>query len=163
DSSVGCRSPIARIESADPDAISHSMGSSQWPRAGAARHHRRRGIGATNDGPRSCCGVERAASPGERCTPGPGGCPADCRPVRGDLAAASALLQAAGSSRRVVVTADLSLDAAAVRSTGAIRAAVIRALENDERTGSYVMRVGLNEDGGLRVVVASDARQQIDS
>src|SRR5262249_8976762 len=83
--------------------------------------------------------------------------------LRAELDAATALLQAAGSTCRVVVAPGVALDNAAVGSTGAIRAAVVRALENDDRHGDYEMLVELDGNGGLRVVVSSETRPPSES
>ena len=83
--------------------------------------------------------------------------------LRAEIDAATSLLQAAGSTCRIVVADEVSLQADATASSGAIRAAVVRALEDDERSGDYVMRVGLDKDGALQVIVAPDVRDDAES
>ena len=73
--------------------------------------------------------------------------------LRAELDSAAALLQAAGSACRIIVGPDVSLEAAHTQSSRAIRTAVGRALANDDHHGDCVIRVGLDGNGGLRVVV----------
>src|SRR5262245_21840356 len=73
--------------------------------------------------------------------------------LRAELDAATALLQAAGSACRVVVAQNVPIDAAGTRSSGAIRAAVVRALEGGAQPTACVIRVQLGEAGGPRVDV----------
>ncbi|HMF97020.1 MAG TPA: hypothetical protein VKE96_22125 [Vicinamibacterales bacterium] len=71
--------------------------------------------------------------------------------LRAELDAALSLLQAAGSTCRVVVARNVPVDAAETVARGAIRAAVVRALQHDDHTTERVIRVALDEAGQLRV------------
>ena len=82
--------------------------------------------------------------------------------LQAELDAAVALLQAAGSTCRINVATDVSLEMAATRSSDAIRAAVVRALLGHERV-DCVMRVELDETGGVRVVVTPDVRDRAEA
>jgi len=82
--------------------------------------------------------------------------------LQAELDAAVALLQAAGSTCRINVATDVSLDMAATRSSDAIRATVVRALLGHERV-DCVMRVELDETGGVRVVVTPDVRDRAEA
>jgi two-component system, NarL family, sensor histidine kinase DesK len=73
--------------------------------------------------------------------------------LRAELEAAMSLLQAAGSTCRLVVAPNLPVDAAGTGSSGAIRAAVVRAFDTDEQQTASVIHVGLDEAGELRVEV----------
>ena len=74
--------------------------------------------------------------------------------LRAELDAATSLLQAAGSTYRLVVAQNVPIEAVGPRSSGAIRAAVIRALETGEHKTGYVI-VELDGAGQLRVEVTS--------
>jgi signal transduction histidine kinase len=73
--------------------------------------------------------------------------------LRAELDAATSLLQAAGSTCRVVVAQDVPVDAAGMGARGAIRAAVVRALEEDGRKTGWAIHVRLDDTGQLRVEV----------
>jgi signal transduction histidine kinase len=73
--------------------------------------------------------------------------------LRAELDAAMSLLQAAGSTCRLVVAQNVSVDAAGTGSSGAIRAAVVRAFDTDEQKTACAIHVGLDEAGELRVEV----------
>src|SRR5262249_11511097 len=70
--------------------------------------------------------------------------------LRAELDAATSLLQAAGSTCRVVVAQNVPVDAAETSPGGAIRAAVVRALEEDRHLPGCVIKVELDEAGRLR-------------
>ncbi|HJZ74792.1 MAG TPA: hypothetical protein VKE51_23810, partial [Vicinamibacterales bacterium] len=71
--------------------------------------------------------------------------------LRGEVDAALSLLQAAGSTCRVVVAENVPIDDDGTVSGGAIRAAVVRALEDDDHTVDRVISVALDAAGQLRV------------
>jgi len=71
--------------------------------------------------------------------------------LRAEVDAATSLLQAAGSACRLVVTPNVQIDGAGMGSGGAIRAAVVRALQEGDRKVDRVIRVALDETGQLRV------------
>jgi two-component system sensor histidine kinase DesK len=73
--------------------------------------------------------------------------------LRAELDAATSLLHAAGSTCRVVVAQNVPIDTAGAVSSGTIRAAVVRALEEGEQKSACVIHVGLDEAGELRVEV----------
>src|SRR5262249_9509258 len=74
--------------------------------------------------------------------------------LRAESDAATALVQAAGSTYRLIVAQNVPLDSAGPRSDGAIRAAVVRALERGEQKAGFVI-VELDGAGELRVEVTS--------
>jgi two-component system, NarL family, sensor histidine kinase DesK len=73
--------------------------------------------------------------------------------LRAELDTATSLLQAAGWTCRVVVAQNVPVDAAGTDSSGAIRAAVVRALEEGEQKTVCVIHVELDEAGQVRVEV----------
>ena len=72
--------------------------------------------------------------------------------LRTELDAATSLLQAAGWTCSVVIAQNVPVDAG-TDSSGAIRAAVVRALEQDDQKTVCVIHVELDEAGQLRVEV----------
>src|SRR5262245_17860388 len=73
--------------------------------------------------------------------------------LHAELEAATSLLQAAGSTYRLVVAQNVPVESAGWYSSGAIRAAVMRALEADGQQAGKVIHVTLDEAGQLRVDV----------
>jgi len=73
--------------------------------------------------------------------------------LRAELDAATSLLRAAGRPCRLVVAQNVPVDAAGSGSNSAIRAAVVRALDDDRHETGCVIHVELDEDGQLRVDV----------
>ena len=72
---------------------------------------------------------------------------------RAELDTALALLRAAGSTCRVVVGQNVPLDAAGTVANGAIRAAVVRALQHDDHAIERVIHLAVDEAGHLRVEI----------
>src|SRR5262249_14910342 len=75
--------------------------------------------------------------------------------LRAELEAATSLLQAAGSTFRLVVAQNVPVESPGRCSNGAIRAAVMCALEADVQESGNVIHVTLDETGQLRVEVTS--------
>jgi two-component system sensor histidine kinase DesK len=73
--------------------------------------------------------------------------------LRAELEAATSLLQAAGWPCQVVVAQNVPVDAAGPGSSSAIRAAVVRALDEERHKTGCVIHVELDEEGQLRVEV----------
>lgn len=74
-----------------------------------------------------------------------------------ELDAATALLEASGARVRMVITPGVSLDVGAERARGAVRAAVIKALEEGPR-GYYAVQVWLDDRGEVQVRLDAERR-----